>query len=118
MTDLEAPVPYDATAERRYWNELPRAAKDVVRREIGGEPVAVSRSGGEATAGLAGLVTGLRRTFFVKVGQADMPYVLDCCRREAVLNPALPEGIPAPRLRFAEAGRRKVSAVRGSRSDE
>ncbi|MFC4336137.1 phosphotransferase family protein [Salininema proteolyticum] len=102
MTDLEAPVPYDATAERRSWNELPRAAKDVVRREIGGEPVAVSRAGGGFTAGFAGLVTGPRRTLFVKVGQADMPYVFDCCRREAVLNPALPEGVPAPRLLFAE----------------
>ncbi|WP_100445840.1 phosphotransferase family protein [Glycomyces xiaoerkulensis] len=102
MSRFGTPVPYDATAVRLEHSALPAPVRERIAKELGAEPVEVRPAGGGFTGGFAALVrSGSGAELFVKAAGPDMPFVVGAYRLEAEVNPALPEGVPVPRLRFA-----------------
>ncbi|MGH8793911.1 MAG: aminoglycoside phosphotransferase family protein, partial [Stackebrandtia sp.] len=99
--DIGEPVPYDATAVRPAYADLPATVRAEIAARVGGEPMRVDVAGGGFGGGFAARVTGPKCEFFVKATSPHNPYVLNACQVEARVNPALPEGVPAPRLRFS-----------------
>jgi hypothetical protein len=101
MSRFGAPVPYDATAVRPSYDALPFAVRKLIVKELGGEPVSVEPAGGGFSGGFAARIrSGSGTELFIKAAGPRMPYVLAAYQKEAQINPALPEGIPAPRLHF------------------
>jgi len=95
-------VPYDRTAERPGVETLPPEVRAVVERELGGAIVSAPTAGGGFTGGFAAVVTSDEgRSMFVKAAGPDKPHVLGSYRREAEINVALPEGLPAPKMLFS-----------------
>lgn len=96
------PVSYDATAVRPSYDTLPTEVRADIAARLGGEPVHVNIAGGGFSGGFAGLVTDASgRSLFVKAAGPDAPHVVSAYSREAHLNPALPDGVPAPRVRYS-----------------
>lgn len=102
MSRFGPAVPYGATAVRASWETLPAFVRDRVVRELGGGPADVRMAGGGFSGGFAArLRAESGAELFVKAAGADRPWALAAYRQEARVNPALPEGVPAPRLEFA-----------------
>ncbi|WP_168801380.1 phosphotransferase [Glycomyces buryatensis] len=102
MSDFDEPVPYDATAVRPAYETLPAAVQARIEKELGGRPTAITMAGGGFTGGFAAkLRTESGAELFIKAVGADKPYVHRAYVQEARINPALPEGLPAPRLEFS-----------------
>lgn len=96
------PVPYDKTAVRPPYEDLPVEVRDDIAAHLGGAPIRVEVAGGGFTSGFAGTLTAANgRSLFVKAAGPQLPFVSNAYTQEAHINPALPEGTPAPRLRFA-----------------
>jgi hypothetical protein len=94
---------YGATAVRPAWKDLPRPVRETVRRRLGGAVVAGPTAGGGFTPGFAAVIEGPTGRQFVKaVDGAKHPVIASCYSREALINQALPPGVPAPRLRWTE----------------
>ncbi|GHH60864.1 hypothetical protein GCM10018781_06300 [Kitasatospora indigofera] len=104
MTETITPRPvYASTAVRPRWTDLPPWVRELIRRRLGGPVAAGASAGGGFTPGFAALVRGPAGTEFVKaVDAVAHPHIADCYRREAAINRALPAGVPAPALRWAE----------------
>jgi len=97
------PVSYEATAHRPSWADLPPVVRAAIERRVGGTVEAVLSAGGGFTNGFAAMVSTRDRTEFVKaVSAAAHPSIADSYRTEALINEALPAGVPAPRLRWQE----------------
>jgi hypothetical protein len=98
-----APIPYDATAKRPAWLELPAPVRAEIEGRLGTPVAAATSAGGGFTAGFAArIVTADGRRAFVKAESVDRNLMIaECYRREAVVNAALPPGVPAPRLRWS-----------------
>ncbi|MEV0650886.1 phosphotransferase [Phytomonospora sp. NPDC050363] len=97
-------VPYDKTAERPGAESLPAEVRAAVERELGGPIVSAPPAGGGFTGGFAAVVTAADgRSLFVKAAGPDKPHVASSYRREAEINVALPAGLPAPKMLFAES---------------
>lgn len=102
MSRFGTPVPYEATAVRPGYEALPSTVRRRIAAELGGEPEAVELAGGGFSGGFAARVRSASgAALFVKAAGPRLPHVLAAYRKEARINPALPEGIPAPRLHFA-----------------
>lgn len=101
-TRFGKPVPYDQTAVRPRYEDLPDIVRADIAARLGSQPVTIDTVGGGFTGGFAGVLTAVNGdSLFVKAAGPQTPYVVDAYSREAHLNPALPAGVPAPRLRFA-----------------
>lgn len=98
MSRFGTPVPYAATAVRPAYDTLPIAVRERIVKELGGMPMAVELAGG----GFAARVRSESGAeLFIKAAGPLLPYVAASHWREALINPALPEGVPTPRLRFS-----------------
>ena len=96
-TGSERP-PYDATAVRPTWSELPEHVHQVVIGWVG-EPVAVRSAGGGFTRGFASSLTDAAgRSTFVKAVPATNPHITASYRREIAVHARLPASTPTPRL--------------------
>ena len=96
------PVPHGQTAQRLEWRFLPPRLRAYVERRCGSPVVeAVSQNSG-FTPGFASVLTcadGSRH--FVKAASAHAQRTFaDCYREEARKLAALPDSVPAPRLRW------------------
>lgn len=95
---MERP-PYDATAVRPAWADLPHPVRAHV---VGwtGEPVDVRSAGGGFTRGFAATLTAADgRSSFVKAVPESVPHIAASYRREAQVHAVLPASAPTPRLR-------------------
>ncbi|MFG1659250.1 phosphotransferase [Micromonospora chersina] len=102
------PVPYDATADRPDWAELPAGLRDALAARLGGHPVTVRLAGAGFTRGFAAVLTGpTGEPVFVKAAAlAEQRHLVDWYAHEAAVLARLPAGLPVPRPRWAltEAG--------------
>jgi aminoglycoside phosphotransferase (APT) family kinase protein len=96
-------VPYDATAQRPSWDELPAAVRNAVVERLGGRVIAARTAGGGFTRGFAAVldIAGGDRAF-VKASREDSPLAY-AYAREAEITAVLPTAVPAPRLRWTMA---------------
>ncbi|WP_433344125.1 phosphotransferase family protein [Micromonospora sp. CA-111912] len=97
------PVPYDATALRPGWAELPAGLRAAVTARLGG-PVAVARVAGAGfTRGFAAVLETAdgRRTFVKAASLTEQRHLVDWYAREAAVLDRLPAGLPVPRPRWA-----------------
>lgn len=102
MSRFGPTVPYDATAIRDTWSTLPPHLQERVIAEIGGKPADIRMAGGGFSGGFAARVRAESGAeLFIKAAGPDRPFSLHALRQEARVNPALPQGVPAPRLEFA-----------------
>ncbi|WP_030158139.1 phosphotransferase [Glycomyces sp. NRRL B-16210] len=102
MSRFGPAIPYDATAVRDTWETLPPHVRERVTAELGGAPADIRMAGGGFSGGFAARVRAdSGAELFVKAAGSDKAFALAAYRQEARVNPALPEGIPAPRLEFA-----------------
>jgi hypothetical protein len=92
-------VPYDATAVRPQWHELPEAVRARVAERVGAV-AEVEVAGGGFTRGFAALVrTTSGAAVFVKAtSTTSLPVIASSYRAEIAVLQALPDGVPAPRL--------------------
>ncbi|MGC4808575.1 phosphotransferase family protein [Micromonospora sp. DT233] len=96
------PVPYDATALRPDWAELPAGLRAAVTARLGG-PVAAARVAGAGfTRGFAAVLETAdgRRTFVKAASLAEQRHLVDWYAREAAVLDRLPAGLPVPRPRW------------------
>ncbi|WP_030687067.1 phosphotransferase [Streptomyces globisporus] len=94
---------YTATAVRPHWSDLPPHVHALVTHHLGGSVQPQPSAGGGFTSGYAAVIRGAHGSQFVKaVDVSDNAVVADCYRREALINQALPESVPAPRIRWVE----------------
>lgn len=102
MSRLGPVIPYDATAVRDSWEALPPYVRERITKELGGAPVDIRMAGGGFSGGFAARVRAASGAeLFVKAAGRDKAFALAAYRQEALVNPALPQGVPAPRLEFA-----------------
>jgi hypothetical protein len=91
-------VPYQATAVRPSWPDLPDHVREAVTGWVG-SPVAWRSAGGGFTRGFAStLVTADGRRSFVKAVPVTNQVIVGSYRREIVVHSVLPTAVPAPRL--------------------
>ncbi|MEO3779035.1 aminoglycoside phosphotransferase family protein [Micromonospora sp. B11E3] len=96
------PVPYDATALRPAWADLPPALRAAVTGRLGA-PVAAARVAGAGfTRGFAAVLETAdgRRAFVKAASLADQRHLVDWYVREAAVLDRLPTGLPVPRPRW------------------
>lgn len=102
MSRFGPTVPYDATAVRDTWATLPPYVQERIIDELGGKPAEIRMAGGGFSGGFAARVRAESGTeLFIKAAGRDKLFTLNAYRQEARVNPALPQGVPAPRLEFA-----------------
>jgi hypothetical protein len=90
--------PYDATAVRPGWDELPEDVRTWIAGRVG-EPVEVRSAGGGFTRGFAAALTDASgRTSFVKAVPASITHIAASYRREIEVHALLPAATPTPRL--------------------
>ncbi|GIH03126.1 hypothetical protein Rhe02_11930 [Rhizocola hellebori] len=102
MTQLLLPaVPYDATAQRPSWDDLPSALRSALEARLGAPVVGASVSGCGFTPGFAALLTTVDGTqHFVKAAHLSIE-VAQWYAQEAKVTAALPPGIPTAALRWS-----------------
>lgn len=95
-------APYGATAQRPSWPSLPARLRALVEERLG-QPVAEAvTQGGGFTNGFASrlLLADGSRVFVKAVSRLRSPEVFSCYQQEILVAGALPEKVPAPRLRW------------------
>ncbi|MFI7488725.1 phosphotransferase family protein [Micromonospora echinaurantiaca] len=97
------PVPYDATARRPEWADLPAGLRAALADRLGAPVVAVRVAGAGFTSGFAGVLRTADggRAFVKAAPAAGQPHLVDWYAREAAILGRLPAGLPAPRPRWA-----------------
>lgn len=102
--DLSPRPPYDATAARPDWTELPAAVRARVEELSGASVARVEKAGGGFTRGFAGLLHLADGTsVFVKSASGEeQPIAASSYRTEAAVLAALPPSVPAPSLRWSD----------------
>ena len=107
MREVALPdVPYDSTAVRPHWSDLPAALRTAIAHRLGSAVVqARSASGGFTRAFAAVLTTESGERVFVKAAPAQDP-TAEWYAREHAITAALPTGVRAARPRWilSEAG--------------
>jgi aminoglycoside phosphotransferase (APT) family kinase protein len=96
--------PYDRTAVRPAWGELPEDVRDRVAELAGAAVVSVDVAGGGFTRGFAGTL-GLAdgtEVFVKAASELERPIAHRSYRTEAEVLRALPADVPAPRLRWTD----------------
>ena len=94
--------PYGSTAVRPAWPDLPAPLRAAIEARLGAEVAAATTAGGGFTSGFAAVVsTSAGHRAFVKAAPAGTPQA-GWYAREAAITAALPTGVPAPRLRWAD----------------
>jgi hypothetical protein len=96
--------PYDRTADRPAWADLPPGVRARVAEREGHPVVRAGLAGGGFTRGYAGLVTlADGGEVFVKAASQEIrPIAASSYRAEGLVLAALPTAVPAPRLRWAD----------------
>jgi hypothetical protein len=95
------PVPYDATAVRPDWAQLPSALREAIERRLGAPVLSAASAGGGFTRGFAAVLrTATGGRAFVKAAPSDEP-LADWYAREAAVTAALPSPVRAARPRWA-----------------
>jgi len=96
-------VPQGATARRPSWKELPDAVRTAVEERLGARVVRARSQDAGFTAGFASrLRLDDGSGAFVKaVNGVDHPSIRLAYRQEAAVVAALPDRVPAPRLRWS-----------------
>jgi hypothetical protein len=96
--------PYERTAERPAWADLPAGVRARVAEREGQTVLAAGLAGGGFTRGYAGLVTlADGGEVFVKAASQEVrPIAASSYRTEGMVLAALPAAVPAPRLRWAD----------------
>jgi aminoglycoside phosphotransferase (APT) family kinase protein len=95
-------APYGATAQRPSWPSLPARLRALVEERLG-QPVAeaVTQGGGFTNGFASRLLLADGSCVFVKaVSRLRSPEVFSCYQQEILVAGALPEQVPAPRLRW------------------
>jgi aminoglycoside phosphotransferase len=102
--ELTGRVPYDATAVRPDWTELPEHVRATVERHLGSPVANAAVATGGFTRGFAALVTTRAGDgCFVKAAANDTtPIAATSYAAEARVLAALPAAVPAPRLLWAD----------------
>jgi aminoglycoside phosphotransferase (APT) family kinase protein len=100
MRTAPEPVPFDRTATRPAYTDLPHHVRERIEHHLGGRPHTVHLAGGGFTSGFAARLTTDSGTMFVKTAGPQTPVYIDHYETEASVLAALPDEIPAPRLRF------------------
>lgn len=102
--ELTGKVPYDATAVRPSWAELPPAVQARIEHHVGGPVTRARVATGGFTRGFAALVTTRAGDqCFVKAAALDAtPIAATSYATEARVLAALPAGVPAPRLLWSD----------------
>jgi hypothetical protein len=97
---VSAAPPYDRTAQRPSWPELPASVRACIEDMAGAPVAAAAVAGGGFTRGFAGMLQlADGRCVFVKAApEAELPVVATSYRREAEVLAVLPDGVPCPRL--------------------
>ncbi|MGA3527438.1 aminoglycoside phosphotransferase family protein [Melissospora conviva] len=97
------PIPYDRTARRPGWEQLPAAVRDAVVALLGAPVTGVDVAGGGFTGGFAATVrTADGAAAFVKAASlSTAPEIARDYANEAGILARLPAGLPVPRLRWA-----------------
>jgi aminoglycoside phosphotransferase (APT) family kinase protein len=107
MREVALPdVPYDSTAVRPDWSDLPAAVRTAIGRRLGAPVVRARSAGGGFTRAFAAvLTTDTGGRVFVKAAPAQDP-TAEWYAREHAITAALPAGVRAARPRWAlsEAG--------------
>jgi hypothetical protein len=94
------PVPYDSTAVRPAWSELPAALRHAIGLRLGAPVVAARTAGAGFTRGFAAVLeTADGDRAFVKAAPRAVP-LADFYAREAAVTAALPPVVPAARPRW------------------
>jgi hypothetical protein len=97
VVEVERP-PYDATAVRPGWDDLPAQVRARVVAWCG-EPVETRSAGGGFTRGFASTLTDAAgRRSFVKAVPASVEHIAASYRREIEVHALLPASTPTPRL--------------------
>ncbi|MEV4757965.1 phosphotransferase [Micromonospora sp. NPDC049559] len=96
-------VPYDATAVRPDWAELPAPLRTAIEDRLGAPVVAARTAGAGFTRGFAAVLdtAGGDRVFVKAASLSDQPDLCDWYAREAAVTAALPAGIAVPRPRWS-----------------
>lgn len=98
------PVPYDATAERPDWLDLPAAVRATIEQRTGAVTQARSARGGFTRGFTAVLETATGERSFVKAASfAEQPQLTDWYAREAQVIDLLPRRLPVARVRWTIA---------------
>ena len=95
-------VPYDRTAIRPDWTDLPTDLRAAIEVQLGAPVVTARTAGGGFTRGFAAvldLTTG-ERVFVKAATLTGQPDLCEWYAREAVVTSALPPGIGVPRTRW------------------
>jgi len=103
MATMRLPtVPYDATAVRPTWADLPTDLRSAITGRLGSPITWATSAGGGFTRGFAAvLTTAAGEQVFVKAASlAQQRHLSDWYAREAALTAALPTGVPAARPRW------------------
>jgi aminoglycoside phosphotransferase (APT) family kinase protein len=104
MRPLPPPaVPYDATAERPDWSQLPAAVREAIADRLGAPVVGARTAGGGFTRGFAAVLTtaGGDRAFVKAATLPDQQHLADWYAHEMAIAAALPADVRAPRPRWA-----------------
>lgn len=103
MTDAGPPSALDATAIRPDYATLPTPVRERIEQALGGRPASVRLAGGGFTRGFAArLGSDSGAELFVKAAGPQTPQVQAMYRQEARYSAALPPGVPAPEVVFAD----------------
>lgn len=96
------PVPYDATAVRPHWADLPADLRAAVSARLGAPVIRASTARGGFTRGFAGVLDTAAgdRVFLKAASLIDQRNVSDWYAREAAVTAALPPAVAAPRPRW------------------
>ncbi|RKN19135.1 aminoglycoside phosphotransferase family protein [Micromonospora musae] len=96
------PPPYDATAVRPAWTDLPPGLRSAITARLGAPVTAARVAGAGFTRGFAALLsTADGSSVFVKAAaRTDQPRLVDWYAREVAVLARLPAGLPVPRLRW------------------
>ncbi|HWH01348.1 MAG TPA: aminoglycoside phosphotransferase family protein [Pilimelia sp.] len=103
MSTAPPAVPYEATAQRPDWADLPAAVRAAVAHRLGSRVVgATTARGGFSSAFTAVLRTAAGDRVFLKAAARDEhPLLADWYAREAAITAALPAAVRAARPRWS-----------------
>jgi aminoglycoside phosphotransferase (APT) family kinase protein len=96
------PRPYDATAVRPGWADLPAELRAAVSARLGSRVVWAGTAGGGFTRGFAAVLQTVAgdRVFVKAASLVDQRHLSDWYAREVAITAALPSGLPVARPRW------------------
>jgi aminoglycoside phosphotransferase (APT) family kinase protein len=100
---MGTPVPLAAGGNRLHWRDVPVEVRQRLAAAVGAPVVGAVNCPGGFSPGMASVLTlaGGRRVFAKAVSMTRNEFAVDAIRREAKVLAALPDEVPAPRLRWS-----------------